>query len=804
MELLAPAGSPAHLIAALDAGADAVYLGGKLFSARKFAGNFSNEEMKEAVHTAHVKGASVYVTLNTLIGDMEMKDLAGYLRFLGSIPIDGLLVQDFGVVEMARKIAPHIPLHASTQMTVSNLDGVKFLGDRGFQRVVLSRELSLEEIKHITSSTDVEIEVFVHGALCVCYSGQCLMSSFSGGRSGNRGSCAQPCRKEYELVDSTGHPMRQETGKYILSLKDMMGLSRIPDLLQAGVASLKVEGRMKSPEYVFNTVSAYRKAIDAAEKAQTMDTEPLKLHLEEEFNRGYSTHYLDDTPGPSMMTGYAPGNHGVDAGRVEKVSHGQFIFHGDHSRKLADVTGISYETQKQTIQFVPKEQVFPLKNKNFKVLCDVMPRKNGQVYWNVIPQKKSLAMKDLVGKIPVSFWMSVKPGQRISLSAKDEEGHHAEVTSSVIAQEAFSRVTDEKEIEAQLGRLGNTWFALKEAHIYNAGCMVPKSVLNHIRQEAISSLEKIRAKDHEARIPMGHDEPMKPVSSGKALPKDSHITVRTDSLEQLQEALSLGVRSFIFGGESFHHRPIPWEDYEKAVSYCHEKDAFLLFATPRVVRETYRERVQKQYEKLLSLHPDGIFVEYAGALEWLKESSLPLVAGPSMNLFNEEALTLIEKLGFSGAYVSQELTLPQIRDMAKKAKLPLGAYVYGRTEMMISEYCVINSVLGGVEKKKCPAPCMKHAYLLKDREGRLFPVKTDEWCHMHIQNCRLLDMRPYIPELLKAGLTSLCLDFRGLAGSIQGIVGDYMDIWSGKKMAPKPSEGDHQTITRGHFFRGVL
>ena len=180
MELLAPAGSPAHLIAALDAGADAVYLGGKRFSARKFAGNFSDEEMKEAVRMAHGKGASVYVTLNTLIGDMENQALAAYLQFLGTIPIDGLLVQDFGVVSMVRKIAPHIPLHASTQMTVSNLDGVRFLGDQGFQRVVLSRELSLAEIKEITDQTNVEIEVFVHGALCVCYSGQCLMSSFIG------------------------------------------------------------------------------------------------------------------------------------------------------------------------------------------------------------------------------------------------------------------------------------------------------------------------------------------------------------------------------------------------------------------------------------------------------------------------------------------------------------------------------------------------------------------------------------------------------------------------------------------------
>ena len=804
MELLAPAGSPAHLIAALDAGADAGYLGGKLFSARKFAGNFSNEEMTEAVKTAHVKGACVYVTLNTLIGDMEMKDLEGYLRFLGSIPIDGLLVQDFGVVDMARRIAPHIPLHASTQMTVSNLDGVKFLGDRGFQRVVLSRELSLDEIQHITKSTDVEIEVFVHGALCVCYSGQCLMSSFSGGRSGNRGSCAQPCRKEYELVDSAGRPMRKDAGKYILSLKDMMGLPRMADLLKAGVASLKVEGRMKSPEYVFNTVSAYRKAIDAAEKAQTIDTEPLTLHLEEEFNRGYSTHYLDDEAGPSMKTEYAPGNHGVDAGHVEKITKGQFTFQADHMRKLTEVTGISYETAKKTIQYVSADQVFPLKNRNFKVLCDAKPIPNGQVYWNVKPEKKSLAMKDLVGKIPLSCWMNVTAGKPISLSVRDDKGHHVEVTSDFVAETALSRVTDEKDIEAQLSRLGNTWFTLEKAMIHNDGCMVPKSVLNHLRQEAIEKIETLRREDHEALILRPTGAPMAAAAKPVALSRKPHITVRTDSLAQLEEALAAGVRSFIFGGESFHHRPIPFADFEKARTLCQEHGAQLVFPTPRVVREKNSAKAKAQFQKQLTLGPDTVFVEYAGATEWLKGTDLPVIAGPSMNLFNGPALSRIQALGFSGAYVSQELTLPQIRDMAKQTDLPLGAYVYGRTEMMISEYCVINSLLGGTDKNHCPAPCMKHSYQLKDGEGRLFPVKTDEWCHMHIQNCHVLDMRPYMKDLLKTGLTAFCLDLRGIEGPVERVCRDYCEILRGEKQAPKPAGAGNQTVTRGHFFKGVL
>lgn len=803
MELLAPAGSPAHLIAALDAGADAVYLGGKLFSARKFAGNFSDEEMKEAVHMAHVKGACVYVTLNTLIGDMERNALEGYIRFLGTIPIDGLLVQDLGVARMVRRLAPHIPLHASTQMTVSNMDGVRFLGEQGFQRVVLSRELSLEEIRHITDSTDVEIEVFVHGALCVCYSGQCLMSSFIGGRSGNRGSCAQPCRMGYELVDSNGRPMNRQKGKYILSLKDMMGLPRIPELLAAHVSSLKIEGRMKSPEYVFNTVSAYRKAIDAAKQNMVIHTEPLKLHLEEEFNRGYSTDYLDDTAGPSMMTEYAPGNHGVDAGHIEAIYHGQFIFAAEHKRNLSEVTGISYETEKKTLAFAAVDQLFPQKNNRYKVLSSEQPRKNGQVYWHVKIEKKSLAMKDLIGKIPVTCQMEVEAGKPLSLIMKDQNGHRVTAMGPV-AEVARSRVTTEEEIISQLSRLGNTWFVLENAQVTNQVCMVPKSVLNHLRQEAVEKLISCREKEHEAQIPQPKVTETIPTAIAVTLPKKPQVTVRTDSVAHVEEGLRSGVNSFIFGGESFHHRPIPFADYETARKLCQDKGATIVFAAPRVVREKNNQVAARQFQKILSLKPDGVFLEYLGACEWMKESNLPLIAGPSMNVFNREALAEVEALGFSAAYVSQEVTIPQLRDIASSASIPMGVYVYGRTEMMISEYCVINSLMGGIEKKKCPAPCMKHAYLLKDGEGRCFPVKTDEWCHMHVQNCNVLDMRPYLSDLIKAGLTSFCLDFRGQEGSIAEICKDYTDILHGKKSAPKPSDKDQKGMTRGHFFRGVL
>ena len=470
-------------------------------------------------------------------------------------------------------------------------------------------------------------------------------------------------------------------------------------------------------------------------------------------------------------------------------------------RKLTEVTGVSFETRKKSIEFVPAEQVFPAKNGNFKVLCKEMARKDGRVYWNVKGEKKSLAMKDLVGKIRLSCVMDIREGEPFSLSMQDEAGHQVTVTGPV-AEKALSRVTAEADIEKQLARLGNTWFTLEKASIHNAGCMVPKSVLNHMRQEAVEQLSLCREKEHEAGIPKPKAEAVIPAAEAQEFPHAPHVTLRTDSLRQLEEGLQAGIRSFIFGGESFHHQPIPFADYEKAAEEVHGKGGSILFAAPRVVREKNSAKAKQQFQKLLALQPDGAFVEYAGAAEWMQGTSIPLVAGPSMNLFNQEALAAMEALGFSGAYVSQELTIPQIRDIAKKAAIPLGAYVYGRTEMMISEYCVINSQMGTAEKKKCPGYCMHGSYWLKDGEGRMFPVKTDEWCHMHIQNCKVLDIRPYVPELLKAGLSSLCLDVRGLEIDTAALCRIYEDIVHGRMAPPKPSE--QQNVTRGHFFRGVL
>ena len=504
-----------------------------------------------------------------------------------------------------------------------------------------------------------------------------------------------------------------------------------------------------------------------------------------------------------MITEYAPGNHGVEAGRVESIGRAAFVFKSEADRRLVDVTGISYETEERTIAFIPVERLSSLKKGKYRALFEKRPLAHAHVYWNVKIPKKSLAMKDLQGKIPLYLSLSATPGEALSLTAADDKGHAVTVMSDVFMEKAKAHVTSVEEIEKQMSRLGNTWFTLADISASNEGCMVPKSILNHLRQEAVESLLAKRREAHEAGIPRPLPASMTPAFSKVPSEEGAHVTVRTTLLSHVKEALAAGVRQVIFGGESFSHRPIPWKDYEEAVRLCHKAEAEILFPTPRVVREKYQARAQAQLRKLLTLLPDGVVLEYAGAIEWVKgEESLAVWAGPSMNIFNREAEKEIERLGFSGCFLSQELTIPQIRHIAKGSDIPLGAYVYGRTEMMISEYCAINAVMGDKDKKHCPMYCMRGHFALKDGEGRRFPIHTDEWCHMHIANCHVLDMRPYFDELKKAGLSALTLDVRGNEGSILSLCKDACDILCGRKEAPRAGRGDD--VTRGHFFRGVL
>ena len=805
MELLAPAGSPQHLLAALEGGADAVYLAGKAFGARRFAGNFSPEEMKEAVRLSHIRGTAVYVTVNTLVSDQEAAELEDYLRFLGSLPVDGIIVQDLGVAARAHAVIPHIPLHASTQMTVANLAGVEFLKSLHFTRAVLARELSLAEIRAITEGTDMEIEVFVHGALCVCYSGQCLMSSFIGGRSGNRGACAQPCRLPYTLTDSAGRPMGKGKGRYILSMKDMTALPRMKDLAASGACSLKIEGRMKSPEYVYETVSAYRKVLTELAEGKESDTAPIQRHLEEGFSRGYTHAYYDGKPGPSMMTGFAPGNHGVLAGKVQSSRTGEFRFRAAFPIDEGRMTGISYVTASDAMAFAGREAVRPLGKGLYQVRTKAAPRKEGPVYWHAEEEKKDFSLGKMDNKVPVSITVAAGAGEPVTMTVSDGV-HTVTEASEYRAEKAEKRVTTEEEARKQAARMGNTLFFCKSFALHNEGCMIPRSIINQLRQQAVEALEEERRKASEEHILA--DEGADAFSfrlKKEELSKAPLLAVRTDKKEQAEAAVRGGAAMVIFGGESLSHEAISLNEYEEVLDLCREKGVRIVFALPRVVQQKESLFVKNRFLHLADMGPDAIETGWLGALTWTKElrKAVVMEGGASLNLFNSAAVAEVDKLGFSAAVLSPELTLSQIRKLTEKTRMPLGASVWGRPEMMISNYCAIQSVMTDVDKTRCPAPCRKGRYLLRDEEGRAFPVRTDEFCRMHILNCRLLDMRPYVNDLRQSGISRFIVDLRGSDEDGEALCRSWKEIMEGKRPAPPKNTGG-QNVTRGHFFRGVM
>lgn len=802
MELLAPAGSPDHLLAALDAGADAVYLGGRQFSARRYAGNFSNEELEDGIRQAHIMGAAVYITLNTLVGDHEMEHLAGYLRFLSTLPVDGLLVQDLGVAHLAARLAPGIPLHASTQMTVTNLTEVTFLEGLGFQRVVLSREVSAEEIRRIAASCRAEIEVFVHGALCVCYSGQCLMSSFAGGRSGNRGACAQPCRKPYSLTDEAGRNVSTGHGRYIMSMKDLMGLSRLEELIRAGVASLKVEGRMKDVSYVYRVISSYRKAIDAIEKGDSYPAASLQRQMEASFNRGYGPGFLNGTTSSASITEIAAGNRGIPLGIIKKIFKHQFLVDHNLSAPLRHIKGISYETEGHRLAYVDSPAIKETGN-GICVSYQEPPRQSGLAYGHSRLPEYRPDMKQVSNKIQLRAVLHAKEGEQVTLQLWDTSQNHVQAASSYRAEKAMNHVTGEEQIRPQLSRLGNSWFRLSRLDVYNEGCMVPASVLNRLRQEAVRQLEAARQKQASERIPDVHIRPFslrrKPIA-GKREPM---LVVRTNQMEQLISFADRGIKHVIFGGESYTHRKIPFKEYRDAIHFAKHKGITLTCAMPRIIGSAEEEELHAFFDRLVEYDPDGIQLSHPGMLLWAEHipDTIAIEADASWNIFNRYALSVAKNFGISACYLSQELTLSQIRDIAKGSTIPIGVQVYGRTELMVSEYCAINAMMTSGDKRHCPGPCTSGNYSLKDEQGRLFPIKTDEHCRMHVLNCKTLDMRPYVAALRHAGISRLCIDARGAGNEIFDIVSDFTRLMDSKKQMP--AEGA-QDITRGHFFRGVL
>lgn len=808
MELLAPAGTMENFMAALESGADAIYLGGKVFNARAHAANFGIDELREAVRLAHILDVSVYVTVNILIGDTELKDLEQYIKDLDSIGVDAIIVQDLAVAEIAKRVAPNIHLHGSTQMTAATLDAVRFYESLGFTRVVLARELSLKEIQHICKHCKAEIEVFVHGALCVCYSGQCLMSSFIGGRSGNRGACAQPCRLPYELLDSKGESVLPKHEAYLLSPKDLNYSEHMNELVAAGVTSFKVEGRMKKVSYVRQVIGTYREILDEASIHENQ-----RKALASGFNRGFSTAYLEDTVGRQMMTVVAPNHQGKPIGEsyTKKgevyLSLTEPIEQGSLVKILQSNGSVTYYTVDDEWTCVSDTLYKGRPAEGLAV---------GQLYLASTPKNtKSRGLQEFTRKYDMSVYLSVGSNGETNyteLTAILDSGLSVTVTNEYVPAIANKVPTSLEKVTEQLGRLGNTLFRLSYVDIPDGPYMWPASVLNALRRDAVTALETALITHH--------------VESWQALQvtgdvdydfKAQHelfydtcpmISARVDEIEGVKAAIAGGAQKIVFGGDRLSRTPYALSVYDEVARLCAQSDVICTFATPRVVKDDEVEAYKHTLEAIVQAHPDSISIHVPQALLWLRELGYTgaIEADTGLNIFNTPTLHFWEQLHISCVNPSQELTLKQITELAKHSHVPIETMIHGYTEMMISEYCAIASFVGTGSKVNCPMPCVKESYSLKDRKGEIFPIRTDPYCRMHIMNSHEMDMRAYVPMLLQKGISILRVDGRHMKPSyVKDIVSQYVGIATGTMEAPpKKIDSQGESITRGHYFRGIL
>lgn len=776
IELLAPAGSWEALEAAVNAGADAVYMGGKAFGARQYASNFDREEMTRAVYFAHMHRVRLYITVNTLVDDSELQELADYLLFLNNVGVDGIIVQDLGVIRLARKLVPELPLHASTQMTVTNSGGVEFAVQAGLERTVLARELSLEEIK-AACAVGTEIETFIHGALCVCYSGQCLMSSLIGGRSGNRGRCAQPCRLPYKLVNGEGEDMLagRDAGQYLLSPKDMNTLTILPQLIETGVVSYKIEGRMKRPEYVAVVVDAYRRAIDAYLAGDYKVPQQDYANIEQIFNRDFTTAYLTERPGRKMMSDRRPNNRGVLIGRVTKLdkAKNKAVIRLEKELHLGDglefwvTVGGRVGTTVSEMKKNGQEAAVGYPGEWVTIDVPGGVRLNDRVFRTLDSALMTYAQQffgsDAKRRIPVDAVVTAKLGEPMKVMLTDDEGNVGYGETEFIVEPAMKRALTDDTVRRQIDRLGTTEYCLNSLTFeHDENVMVPMSEMNEARRKAAEMLDAARLEAFApARTQRTHTAGWKLVPEEKgSRSRHSLLTVHCDTAAKAEAALNAGADRILFGGDSFNSKFISDDDYRTVAQLARRAGKEFAFATPRIVKESQLKYFDRLFSLWNELQPDCVYINNNGL--WLmarKYKNLHLWADNSLNIYNVQSLEFWREQGAEGGVLSAELTMGQVEHLAAVAPVPVECLVQGRIEMMVSEYCVGGSFLGNLDKGACTFNCRENLFL-SDRKEALFPIATDQYCRMHILNAHDLSMLTSIRHMESIGVRSLRIDAR--------------------------------------------
>lgn len=726
IELLSPVGDFDCLKAAVQNGANAVYFGSNLFSARAFAKNFDKEELEQAINYAKLRGVKTHLTLNTLIKDEEFEEAFNVAKTAYEFGIDAIIVQDLGLAINLIKAFPDLEIHASTQMTTSNLEGVKKLQNLGLKRVVLSRECSISEIEHICKNSNIEIEVFTHGALCISYSGQCLFSSMVGGRSGNRGMCAQPCRLPYSLL--SGDKILDKG--YLLSPRDLCSLENLPDLISAGVSSLKIEGRMKSPTYVATATRIYRKYIDLAYKFLNKEIskyeidENDKKELMQVFNRGeFSTGHLLDSPNKKLVYPQKPNNMGITLGKVLKFNPNKGLITVKLENEVAIGDGISFENEST------KYTISELMNKNINIKSGLTGDtvtfgrmkgniKQGDKIFKITDKNLTTEAINSFSKENIKTYLScnliIHSNQKMSVKIKSTKFNiEVDFEYDYMPDIAKNAPITQEKIISQFNKTLNTCFEFSEINIdLDKNLFIPTSVLNDIRRTAINLIEEKILKSFKRKS-----------NSSVALLKSSHISVSSKQ----EKALLLNMLNPDYDYSKLKHFdriyiPLKYfskKEYEKIIKTLEKKSKIYIYM-PVVVKDRYLLTIKNMAQNALKKYNiSGAVISELSSIRLF--DNMDLIANYNFNIFNSYTSLEIQKLGFSSVTLSPELDEIELSNISTTNKEVI---VYGKTPLMTMSYCL----LGKSNRcyKECKHLCLENNnYYLNDRYNFKFRVIPD-------------------------------------------------------------------------------
>ena len=733
------------LKAAVQNGADSVYFGASNFNARASATNFDLSDLKKAIAYAKLRGVKTHLTLNTLIKNDEFEEAVLLAEKAYEFGIDAIIVQDLGLATTLIKNFPDLPIHASTQMTIHNLEGVLEAQKLGFKRVVLSRELSLDEIAYICKNSEIEIETFIHGALCISYSGQCLFSSMVGGRSGNRGKCAQPCRLPYKLVsskkDEPTYTINNEA--YLLSTRDLCGLEFIPDLINAGVMCFKIEGRMKAPSYVATVTRIYRKYIDLAlsDKPYVIDVQDKK-ELMQVFNRGgFSYGHLSSKPNKDLIYDKKPNHMGIYIGNVSnfKPNKGHIFFNLKDSIAIGDTIQFEKETTKYTVS----ELMVKGKNMNMVNKKDLVEigRMKGNI--NIGDKIYKIASKELSNnaklsyegenkKVKLSAYMNIEKGKPISitvstLNSDNEVWDNITVTktSDIIPLEASSRPIDKERIISQLSKTKDTIFEFEEINIdLEENTFIPSiSSLNELRRNCLEEIynignSRVNRKGKNVKLDLAPTKSK--TSKTKKISVLLNILNKNIDYTKLKNVDNLYIPLKYFYDKKYEEQLLTLSDTFNTYIYL-----------PSVIKANYRNILINVIENSIhKYHIKGFVISNISSYIFMNkikekyEDKFEYIANYTMNVFNNYTEKMLGKLGVKKVTVSPELDSSAIESITNNKFSKSELIVYGKVPLMTSNYCL----LGNTNKcyPTCGLKCKEDVkYYLKDRLGFNFRVVPD-------------------------------------------------------------------------------